>query len=58
MTESPDKVLLETILKKMEDSKLITEKVFSRYRKPIAEGAMTAEDWCMLAEPLDDDLKR
>lgn len=55
MTEGPDKVLLENILKKIEDSKLVTEKVFSRYRKSIAEGAMTVEDWCLLAEPLEND---
>lgn len=57
MTESPDKVLLGKILKKIEDSSIISEKVLARYRKTITNGTMTTEDWCLLAEPLDDEIK-
>lgn len=57
MTENPDKVLLEKILRKIEDSKLIPEKVFARYRKSIIEGTMTTEDWSLLTEPTDEDMK-
>ena len=57
MAESPDKVLLEKILKKIEDSSLISEKVLARYRKSITEGTMTTEDWSLLTEPTDKDIK-
>lgn len=57
MTESPDKMLLEKILKRIEASCLIPEKVLARYRKSIVEGTMTVEDWGLLAEPIDEDIK-
>ncbi|OQZ04424.1 MAG: hypothetical protein B6D34_03505 [Candidatus Brocadia sp. UTAMX1] len=57
MTESPDKILLGKILKKIEESHIISESVLARYRKSIQEGTMTAEDWCLLAEPIDADMK-
>ncbi len=57
MTESPDKMLLGKILKKIEESCLILEKVLTRYRKSIIEGTMTVEDWSLLAESIDEDIK-
>ena len=57
MTESPDKVLLEKILKKIEDSSLISEKVLARYLKSIMDGTLTTEDWSLLSEPADEDMK-
>lgn len=57
MTESPDKMLLGKILKRIEESCLITEKVLARYRKSIIEGTTTVEDWSLLAEPIDEDIK-
>jgi hypothetical protein len=57
MTENPDKVLLAKILQKIEDSSLIPEKVLTRYRRSIMEGTMTTEDWCLLAEPADENRK-
>lgn len=57
MTQQPDKVLLEKILKKIEESNLIPEKIFARYSRSITDGTMTTEDWCLLAEPTDEDLK-
>lgn len=57
MTESPDRILLEKILKKIEDSSLIPEKVLARHKKAISEGIMTAEDWSLLTEPTDEDMK-
>lgn len=57
MTESPDKMLLGKILKRIEESCLIPEKVLARYHKSIAEGTMTVEDWSLLAEPIDKDIK-
>ena len=57
MSQCPDGILLERILKEIEESHLIPEKVFARYRKSIREGTMTAEDWCLLAEPIDEDIQ-
>ncbi len=57
MRESPDKVLLEKILKKIEESSLISEKVLARHLKSITDGTMTTEDWGLLAEPFNDDIK-
>ena len=57
MKQQPDKLLLEAILKKIEESNLIPERVLARYKRPIAEGDMTTEDWCLLAEPLDEDIQ-
>ena len=57
MSQCPDVMLLEKILKKIEESHLIPEKVLARYRKSIREGTMTAEDWCLLAEPIDEDMQ-
>lgn len=57
MAEIPDKTLLGKILKKIEDSCLIPEKVLARYRKFIIEGTMTVEDWSLLAESIDEDIK-
>ena len=56
MNQSPDNALIEKILKKIEESQLIQEKVLARYRKSIWEGTMTVEDWCLFAEPLDEDI--
>jgi len=56
MNQSPDNALIEKILKKIEESQLIHEKVLARYRKSIWEGTMTVEDWCLFAEPLDEDI--
>ena len=57
MAESPDKVLLEKILKKIEESSIIPEKVLARYRQSITDGTMTTEDWSLLTEPTDEDMK-
>jgi len=57
MTESPDKVLLEKILKKIEESSLISKKVLARYSKSIIDGTMTTEDWSLLSEPTDENMK-
>jgi hypothetical protein len=56
MKQQPDRILLEAILKKIEESNLIRERVLARYRRSIAEGDMTTEDWYLLAEPLDEDI--
>ena len=57
MDQSPDNALIEKILKKIEESQLIPEKVLARYRKSIREGTMTVEDWYLLAEPIDEDIQ-
>jgi hypothetical protein len=57
MKQQPDRILLEATLKKIEDSNLIPEKVLARYRKSVLEGTMTAEDWSLLTEPIDEDIK-
>ena len=57
MKQQPDKILLEAILKKIEESNLISERVLARYKRPIAEGDMMTEDWCLLGEPLDEDMR-
>lgn len=57
MKQQPDKILLEKILKKIEESNIISEKVLARYRKSLKDGTMATEDWCLLAEPSDDDVK-
>lgn len=57
MSQCPDSMLLEKILKKIEESRLIHEKVLARYRKSIREGTMTGEDWCLLTEPIDEDMQ-
>ena len=57
MSQHPDKVLLDRILKKIEESSIIPEKVLARYRKSLKDGTMATEDWCLLAEPSDDDVK-
>jgi len=57
MTESPDKVLLEKIMQKIEDSSLIPEKILARYKKSIKEGTMTTEDWSLLTEPTDEEMR-
>jgi hypothetical protein len=57
MKQQPDKILLDAILKKIEESNLIPEKVLARYKRPISEGDMMTEDWCLLGEPLDEDMR-
>ena len=57
MKQQPDKLLLEAILKKIEESNLIPERVLSRYRRSIAEGAMTTEDWRLLTEPSEENMQ-
>lgn len=57
MSQCPDGILLERILKEIEESHIIPEKVLARYRKSIREGTMTAEDWCLLTEPTDEDMQ-
>lgn len=57
MSQSPDKVLLENILKEIVESSLISDKVLGRYSRSITDGTMTTEDWCLLAEPTDEDMK-
>lgn len=54
MAESPDIILLGKILKEIEASGLIPEKVLARYRKSIIDGTMTTEDWSLLTEPTHD----
>ena len=57
MSKSPDEQLLETISKKIEDSKLIPEAKLSKTLKSISNGSMSADDWTFLSYPTDEELK-
>lgn len=57
MKQQPDKILLEAILKKIEESNLIPERMLVRYKRSIAEGAMTTEDWRLLTEPSEENMQ-
>jgi hypothetical protein len=57
MNKLPDEILSEKIMSAIADKKIISKDRLEKYKESIYKGKMTPEDWSLLAEPDDKEIK-
>ena len=57
MSDLPDDVVLKSISSKIEESDLVTETALKSYSDAVSKGSMSTEDWRLITEPTDEEMK-